>query len=543
MESTQVKPQNNSLSKAKIYTILIILLLLTSFLLALLRLEPPHTHTSSWGDRTRDYLIAHYTAQDGERPLLGYQGGRASSPVYYYLLAGFLKITDSVFFLGVVNIFFHTATIFLIYLIAKSLLGPFKALLSSIFFAVIPEVLQQTAFVFQPHQMQPFAYLALYLLIFSLKKNNFTIVLLSLTIVSFAGNLHSSAFAWIPVFLILIFWMMRKKRQRVKYYIAACFTLILSIGIFYLPVLAYYLKNPHLSNDLNINSIFPNPTQYFFLNLYHYFLMLTKTFSLNLTDNLQIDHLIAATLIIVCLIYYLFTQNKKAKTVVFIGICFVILPILLASLFSLNRGPLYYLYLTFGIFAVLITEIVISSANHILKLYPYKLRIFITLIIFLFLVKTISSDFAFAKPKKHPERLFALDGAVFSMEQEIPKIKNEKGFYRPNFFRIVAINHSLISNNPDFYYYSPLSTVFLVPLEKNLQTKLAKTSDGISWGITQINNDIFVFLICVEFYNKHFVEDCRNFFSQLYPNHRVIKNIYTRHPLSVYLTKKTYLMD
>ena len=168
------------LGKNKIYTILITLLLLISFLLGLLRLEPPHAHTSHWGDRTRDYLIAHYIVHDGERPLLGYQGGRASSPLYYYMLAGFLNLKDSVFFLGIVNIFFHIATIFLIYLVTKSLFGPLKALLSSTLFAAIPAVFQRTEFVFQPHQMQPFGYLALFLLILSyngfyfLKTSKFT---------------------------------------------------------------------------------------------------------------------------------------------------------------------------------------------------------------------------------------------------------------------------------------------------------------------------------------------------------------------------------
>lgn len=534
------------MKKISIYTILITLLLSTSFLLALLRLEQPHTHTSGQGDSTRDYLVAHYIAQDGERPLVVYyDGGIRGSPLYFYLLAGFLKIKDSVFFLGVVNIFFQIVTIFLIYLITKSLLGPFKAILSSLLFATIPAVFKQSEFVYTPHQMQPFAYLALLLLILSYKKNNFKIALFSLGMLCFAGTLYSAAFAWVPVFLILIFWMVRKKKQKIKFYIATCFTLILSISIFYLPVLVYYLKNPQVPLDLgsnSINNIYPMPsTQNFIPNLFHYISSVMKALSLNLGSNFQIDHLIAATLIIGCLIYYLFTQNMKTKTTVFIGTCFVISPMLLASLFSTYTQPLRYVLFTFGIFATLITEIVISSVNHMLKPYSHRLRIFITLIIILFLVKTMSSDFTIAQPNKHPERLLALNGAVSTMEHEISKIQARENFPRPNFFQIVSYAHTLEWYLP---FYAPLNSVFLLPLEKNLKTKLARTEDGAGyWGLKQTNDDNFIFLICIEYSNKYIVKDCTSNFSQYYPNHRVIKNIYTKYPLSVYLTKNIYQMN
>ena len=333
--------------------------------------------------------------------------------------------------------------------------------------------------------------------------------------------------------------MVRRKRDKIKYYIAACFTSVLSIGAFYLPVFVYYLRNPQVPIDLsgnNINNIFPMPTQYFIPNSIIYSLWLIKTFSLNFTDKFQVDHLIAAMLITFCLIYYFFTQKMKLKITVFIGICFIIIIVLFASLFSTNTQPLRFVYLTFGIFTIIITEIVTTSANSLLKPYSKKLRFFIVIIIFFFLIKTMSSDLAIVKPNKHPERLLALNGAVASMEQEIARIKAEKNFPQPNFFQIVSFTHTLEWN---FSNYTPLNTVFFLPLEKNLQIKLAKTDDSTtSWGLKQINDDYYIFLVCIEYSNEHFVEDCTGAFSQSYPNHRIIKNIYTKHPLSVYLTQK-----
>lgn len=326
--------------------------------------------------------------------------------------------------------------------------------------------------------------------------------------------------------------MMRKKKQKIKFYIITSITLILSIGIFYSPVLAYYIKNPQLLQYLSSNNIFPNATQYFITNLSHFSLSLMKAFSLSFTDEFQADHLIAATLITVCLAYYFLFLPKAGgqKITVFIGICLVASPILFASLFSVNRKPVYYLFLTFGIFVILITEIVFSSVNDMLKPYSYKLRIFITLIIFLFLVKTMSSDFAFVRPNKHPERLLALNGAVVAIEQEISS---------PNSFQIVSFTHTLEWN---FSSYPPLNTIFLLPLEKNLKTKLAKTEDGTGyWGLKQTNQDNFIFLVCIEYSNKHIVEDCTGAFSQSYPNHKVTKNIYTKHPLSVYLAERNII--
>lgn len=529
------------MKKVSIYTILIILLLLISFLSALLRLEHPHVYNTHWGDGTRDYMAAHYIVQDGERPLLTDYGGKRGSPLYFYLLAGFLKIKDSVFFLGIVNILFHIATIFLIYLVVKYLFDPFKAILSSLLYAIIPEVFQQTEFVFAPHQMQPFAYLALFLLILSYKKNNFKIALLSLVTICFAGAIHGVAFAWVPIFLILIFWMLRKKAQRVRFYIFTFFTLISSIAVLYLPVLFYYLQNSQAPKDLSINSVLPEISQNFIFNLFSFLSIFIEALSLNLTRNFQIDNLIAATLIIICIIYYFFTQKRNAKAMAFLGVCFFVSPTLFVSLLTApNKYPIYYLLLSFGIFAIFVIEIVVSSINHMLQSYSYRLRTLVALIIILFLIKTVSYDFVFIRYKKNPEILSAFNASVDSMEHEISKIKTEKNFPSFNFFQIVSFGHT----SKGFSSFPPLNTIFLLPLEKNLGAKLARTDDNYTpWSLRQNNEDNFIILVCIEYYNQQATENCTGTFSQSYPNHRVIKNIYIKHPLSVYLAKNVYLMN
>jgi hypothetical protein len=156
-------------------------------------------------------------------------------------------------------------------------------------------------------------------------------------------------------------------------------------------------------------------------------------------------------------------------------------------------------------------------------------------------LKIFSSDFAFAPPKRHPESLLAVNGAVVSMEKEIQRIRAENRFRRPDFFQIVSFRHGPSNDSRSLSgRISGLDPVFLLPLEKTLQTKLAKT-DNSHTSITQTNDDYYIFLVCIELTNKSFVEDCTSLFYRSYPNHKVNKNIYTKHPIMVHLAEKTPL--
>src|SRR3989344_136565 len=144
------------------------IILLVSLLVRLYNLDFPLSYIFAWGDGTRDYFVANHIVLFHEYPLLGpfnllYEAGIYNTPLYYYFLAFFLNIYNSVFTLGVVNVIFQIATIILIYLIARKLFDKKVAVLSAVIFSFSPEILAQSDYIWQPHLSQTFAYLSLFL--------------------------------------------------------------------------------------------------------------------------------------------------------------------------------------------------------------------------------------------------------------------------------------------------------------------------------------------------------------------------------------------
>lgn len=529
--------------KFNVKTFLLISLLSVSLVIRIYKLEYPGILSSKWGDGTRDYLVAHYIKQYGERPLLGpfnlfFDSGIKNNPLYYYLLAIFLIAKDSVETLGIINILFQIATIALIYLITKVIFNEKSAILSSLLFAFTPHILQQSEYMWQPYLMQPVALLSLYLLILAYFKKSLKLLFVSLIVIALAFALNYPAFPWVIPILSLSFLILKIWGAKLKLYLGGFLTFSLTLITLYIPVFIYYLQNGvKFNGQIPFFKSLPN----FLNNLIYNFSQVFDTFFLNWW---------LVSLLTFMMIIYLFLEKTKQRWFFLIGLILFLSPIFLSSLF--NKNQLHYLILSFPIFTILVSAICRIFKNSL-----------IWLIIALILFKIFSQDFIFEQNSAFesgdeknfvrkedsaafkPQRFIFLNlkkndvsgalikSAASSVHQEVLNIKLIENLSDFNFFQIISF-----ANRGSNFRYPTLDTVLLVPLEKSLSIKLAKISDNDPYNLVQINDENYIFLACFEFDDSSRVYDCSNSFLTFYPKHKVLKNIYNKHPISIYLTKR-----
>lgn len=491
--------------KFNIQTFAITVLLLVSLLLRIHRFEIPGILTSKWGDATRDYLVAHYIKNDGERPLLGpfnllYEVGLRNSPLYYYLLAAFLIPYDSMETLGVINIFFQVAAIALIYLITKAIFDQRSALIAALIFGFTPTVLAQSEYIWQPNLMQPLAYLSLYSLSLSYLKKSYYTLLLSLVMVNMAAVLHNSIFSWWPLFLLLTFFILKSQHKNIKFYLGVILTFLTSLILLYLPVLIYFVQNGFQTTT---SPVYLQSVANYFQNLEFNFSQIMQTFS---TDRFWV------IIFILLLISYLSLETKKRRFLV-VTFLFFLAPVATSSLF--NKNQLLYLTVSLGLFAILLAV----SVNRIFK------NTIILILVVAFLFKTTSADFKFL----HPQREGSADNRLINLSADVIRQQVEDAYS----FQVISY-----ASRETIFRYPTLDTLILVPLEKKLNVKLAKISDDSPFTLVQINDDRLIFVTCFEFNHPNAVMDCSRDFSGNFPNFTLVKNIYNRYPISIYLFLK-----
>jgi len=506
--------------KFNFYTILIFLLLIVSLIFRMSRLEYPIIHTSKWGDGTRDYLVAHYIKQFGELPLVGpfnllFESGFRDSPLYYYILAIFLMPYDNLMSLSLINIFFQVFMIALVYLVGKVAFGNPVGIVAALLFSFIPEVLRQSESIWQPNLMQPFSYLSLLLLILSYYKKSYKLLLSSLFMLTFAITLHNSSTPWVIPFTLITIYILKSQKKSLKFYLGAFLVSFLSTVIFRIPVLIYFMSNAKYINAYFGSPYFITSIKNYTDNLVYNFTQIMQSFSLNLITLLTL---------ILLTIFYILTQNLKRKIIFFLGILFFLTPVVLSSFF--NKNQLHYLILCFGIFTILVSEVVISffSTLHFLKSRKL-LKLTVEFILVLLMFKTFSSDFNFWIPETHPGE----DGSLIKGSADA--IQNED--LTPNSFQIISF-----ASDKTTFRYPTLDTILMVPLEKKLNVKLGKISDDSPFNIVQTNDDKYIFVNCFEFSGNLTSRECIKNFTILYPKHSIVKPVFIRYPLSIYLAKR-----
>lgn len=412
-----------------------------------------------------------------------------------------LMLFNNALTLSAINIVLQLLLIIIIYLISRKVFDKKVALVSVAFFSFNPEIIKQSDFIWQPYLMHPVAYFALLIFIIAYFKKNYILLLASYVLISIAVAIHNSAFPWLPLFLILSFYFLKKEEKSLAHYIAIVFTLFSSLFLLYLPASLNFLKSqpPNFSNFLS-NNFFTN------LNLN------TKQFMDTLNINLPV------ALLLFALISLNLIRNKKDVKIFIITLLFFLFPIILASIFYKIR--LHYLILSFGAFTVLV-----SASLRKLSILPKVFFIF-------FLLITFSGNFGIMKELKKPlQNQHIIDDATNAISTELRDIKRKDGFSEMDFFQVKSYGSSFDKS----FEYPVLDTILLVPLEKKLNRKLVEVSDKNPYNHIQINNKNYFLVTC--FKSEQNFLDCDDEFRKSYPYYHIMKTIYQGDLLTVYLAK------
>jgi len=516
-----------------IFDILFLLILLYMVVLRINYIEP----SPGSSDLYMDYLIAHHIVEYQEPLLTGPWNnmvGPLMAPYYYYLLSFFLLIKDDVMMLQLANIFLQAFTIILLYLIVKNAFSPGTALIVSLLFVSSAVSFFQSFTMWHPHMMQPFLYLSYFLLLLSYLKRKYHFLLLSGTLLVFAGTLHQAAFGVLPVFLIVAFLILRKWGRPISHYVLTVATVIFSFFLLYIPTLIHLRASNFDSSAVLLQRFIQTPSD-FFPNIAQNISLLTNLLSPHIGNTAFAPSTILNSLgigllfilIVIALIYFTdprVNPTKKTYTGIILG---TILFFLISASFLDVQEKRYFtpiFGLSFIFIAVLINSL--SSKNLILKVGKF--------IMIILLIIVVSYNIHYLKLVKGGlYKSGVMDPAIFSVIRDLREIQQTEKTKDLHFFQFREFE--------DPYSSWAGAPYFWITLEKKLNTKFTELVNSKGHGFRSINDDLYIFLICNPYLvnNKNDgAEKCVATFSAKYPNYSILKETYSGPRYTIYLTRR-----
>lgn len=498
------------------------------------------THTYPYGvdDSNRDYLVAHHIVEYHEYPLTGPFAAvtqSRNSPSYYYVLAAFALIKDDPIFLRVVSSALQAVTILIVYLLAKKLYGLKTALLASILINFNYYSLIQAVFIWQPWVMQPFVNLSYLMLLISYQKQNYPYLLASIFFFIFAGSLHTSVFALIPIFLIVSLIILKNQKATPRHFLGAITTLIVSFLAFYLPLIFASFKNNTVLPSLQAHMVSLNPPIQMLFQFFKNITYFTVGSFSNAGVVTPLSNLFALSICALLAIYFYKQKQKKEKLHSLLLLAPIILIMLYFAvvhvrIFNPNYGIHYYTPV-YGLFIILLARalIFIFTQTNRLKTIGIFLISFYLALFFSFVFQK------FYKDKTTYALRYLNDPAINAIKIDILSLKNNNNYKDFSFFYID-------SEKGDVFGWKYNATVWAV-LEREFGTRLVKLDDYNRQGFKQLNGSYskYIFLICPV--SSNFVkggQDCGGKFLEVNKSYEYEKITYISQTYKIGLLKRTY---
>ena len=529
-------PRLPKLNKASYGLIFIIFIIALS---ALVRLHMFNYESLLYAeDGTRDYLVASHIVQYGEFPMAGPVAGGLlhTSPLYFYALASILLIKNDLLFLGLVNIFFQILAIGILYIFAKRIFGLQIAVGAAILFGLSQFAITHSLKIWQPYIAEPFLYLSYLLLLISYQRKKFASLLMAIFVFIFSGALWGVMFFAAPLFAILVFVILRNQKARLRHYALVSATALGSFFAFFAPL----VFSPNYDRQLvfSFSKILLVPHGYF-SRLLTNMSILVDSFFYNTNTNLLSLNNVLLIIFIGSLIYVLYS-NKNASRMIYIALiaASIVQFLLVLSFLPYDNSSLRFFIPAFGSMVILVA----SSAQYI---FSSSLVSKLAKIILIALLVYVSSPRLGHSWTQGPGNNFSINVgaknlAAEKIKEELIEITQEIGASHIVPFDIIAYN----SGNRHVLGQSG----FWVALEKSLGKKFTTIEDANFLNYRPLSKgNYYKFLIC---YNKGasfkhggilmrgiepaYDISCVNSFLDQFPNHRIIKDIYSAQNLKVY---------
>lgn len=443
-------------------------------------------------DTSRDYLISERISKYLELPATGPVNSLVvavkNSPVYFYLMAFFIKISDEPNFIGFINIIFQIISIATIYLLGKTLFGAFVGLIASAMFAFSPAVIYSSTFFWQPSVMNPFVNLSYLLLALSATKDRFNLTILSVVTFILATAIHPSTLAVLPMFLAAVLWLLRKRHGSKKEFLQIFASGFLTSLVLFITVLIHKVTTDG-NFYVNLNGKFVNN----FNDLLSSFLTNLGLFSSHLASAMQKlpvtsqeAFMWTVTLIALGFVWKRkILQPKEGEAIIFL-VGSLATFFLLSSLVTIKIRLDHFIPITgllFVLWAVLLS-----------KLTLHKSALKVLLVIFVIWLtnfpSTVSTAFNFNQSTNILYEKSPLTESVNAINEEVRSIQLKDGFKEPNFFHVI---HYEVDKKSATRVYN---AAYLVLLERSLHYKLATINDSSWWGYISQNSREYLFITC-----------------------------------------------
>lgn len=506
----------------------------------LLRINSFHSISYAWqSDYDRDYLIAHHIVAYHELPLTGPDGefgSAGNSPAYFYFLALPLLLKDDIVFLGVFNVLLQMAALVLVYMLARSMFGKSVGLAASVLFGLSQSIVAQSDFVWQPWIMQPFFLLSLLLLYRAYSHQQYRSLLFSISIFLFSATLHQSVYAFIPMYVLSIVFILWKQQKPRVYYWDTIATFFGTFFLLHAPLFFYFWRNkdslPSFSNSSHsFLTVHPgelaNNLSVRMKIFFDFFFVHNSFISLSV-------FLLLGFFVIASIAYFCYARRKKEQKcfmfVLIMAMAQFFLIAILVSISPLIPFPVRYFTPLFGIMIIYIAELAVGSFPKAPLFIFVKIPLVFLLIVALsphiadYLASTANN--LATDPKEFFSLAYVRPPFIFAVEKEIyaiQEIEQRRDFY---FFGVQTFR---------FGRDDPFSNeIFWASFERDLKVPLITVLNDAQRDYQPRGDPLYLFLSCGQTSDAE--KECFVPFLIQFPRYHIQKKIY-EYP-SIYLARR-----
>lgn len=485
-------------------------------------------------DAPINYLAVRNLIRFGEYPLsvIKYPLPPAS-PAYYYLMAPFLRINESILTLGVVNIILQLVTIVLLYTLGSMLFGTTVGLASAALFAFSDLAQQQSFYAYPPYVMQPVALASYVFLAVAFRTKKYRYVTASIVLFVMADAIYNSVFSILPLYGLCVYLVIRRFNQQSSRYYSAVLTFAASVAVVYTPVFLsigfHFRELPHVSLH-NLIRTFPDVTAQF---------LSSSLFRVNRSFPLFDLASITSIMLIFSAILAIRGWHRNSSRALLCVLLFaaIVLPITLLAASGITGGEIRRFSHVFGLAFILVSQIVIRAYSH-----RRMFRLAIPAIFFLLHLSSSSELPRIYRTGPALNNYQVVVNSSWAIEEEVRSIKEKQGYADFSFFQIQRLHQNPSARNA-FHTPQPIillpDTIFWPFLEGAFQTRFIQMGTDPIGKPTLLNDDAYVFLVCNTDYRPYIpAGNCVEHFQSLQPNFALEEAVIAYPRLSVYLMRR-----
>lgn len=481
-------------------------------------------------DVARDYLVARHIVKYKEYPTIGpwnsVYASLRNSPVYYYVLSFFVSIRDDMMFLGLVNVVLQLAVVFFVYMIANELFGPPTAIIGASLYGLSTHAQELATFMWQPQVMLPFLSAGYWFVSRGYNKNCPPCILAGSALLGFSVVLHFSAVTILPLALPII-WLGVYGNNRAVFWRAASYGVMFGIIVGFYRAEFVRLVAQHRSLFAFQEPVYApagSVLRNFVVNFGSFLNEMVFGFARGPSWR---SVAASAIVILITVVYFLGTKNRKARIRLLWLAIFLLQPIVFSSVLAV-RVYNHYFSPSYALMVIFIAE---ALRGAVVQFGSGALYAVVTVVILVF-----SGFFSYVRWPRADNNFVAVQRAAKSIVQSTESADNRGAGLRYDNYVI------------HFYQKTrgkvPSEAILWAQVEALTGKKLVTAVDYDNNFATD-NSDQFVFLVCDGYgKNDNGDEECIGEFKHDSPNYRLVKQVFEGlYDIFLFQREKEYIIE